>query len=107
MPGGHLDDEEELSATLRRELFEEVAVTLLSWGILGYEKTYSDNEPECSAYHIRAWAKVRILNQPYQDPDNKSMGRVVLNFNQALEQLGYGEKGKIWLKQAIKYVEEI
>lgn len=94
LPGGHIKKNETAEEVLRRELLEEIAAELKTSGVLGYEKIWYEDKPKEISYFLRCWAKVKLLDQKVSDPDGKSLGRVVLPINGALQKQGYGKKEK-------------
>jgi 8-oxo-dGTP pyrophosphatase MutT (NUDIX family) len=105
LPGGHVEeDDKNLEETLKREILEEIGAELLDSGVIGYEKVWWHDSPKDIYYYVRYWAKVRVLNSLPNDPDGKALERLICSKEDAMEKLGYGEKGKILLKLAYQKI---
>lgn len=69
IPGGHSEENESLSQTLKRELVEEVDVEIEGVGPLGVQKvTFPDNPEKKAIYQARCIALLRKLLPQTPDP---------------------------------------
>ena len=105
LPGGTIEPNETIAETLKRELLEEASVKLKTWEPIAYEKIWWLDSPDDLYYFLRCKATVDLLNIPVNDPDKKSMGRIIVDPEEAIKKLGYGEKGKIIINLALKLIE--
>lgn len=99
LPGGTIEEDETPEQALRREVMEEATCKILTFGPIGYFRTFKKEDPSYVSYQLRYWAKVELLEET-PDPAGKSTGRVVISFGGAASKLGWGERGKYLIKLA-------
>ena len=56
---------------------------------------------------LRVVAKVELIDEPIVDPDGKAVGRIVVNIEEAIEKLGWGEKGEKLIELAKEKYQEV
>ena len=99
LPGGTVEPNESFDETLRREVYEESACRVISYGLIGYIKDTNQTTGEIK-YQLRYWATVSTLDEPVNDPDGKALERVVASADKAAELLNWGEMGEILINLA-------
>lgn len=102
LPGGKVEENEDLDAALKREVLEESACNVVESRIFAYVRSYKEKSPEKITYNLRYCVKVKLLDQPVQDPAGKAIERVVVNLNEASTKLNWGDKGKLLIDLASK-----
>lgn len=105
LPGGTIEEGESFEETLRREIYEESACTVLDFGLIGYLKDtdLSTNEVK---YQLRYWVHAELLDEPVKDPDGKAVGREVVKLNTVNSKINWGERGQILLDLATRKFKE-
>ena len=101
LPGGKVEEGEDLEKALAREIMEETACELIESKVFAYVKSWKESSPEKVTYNLRYYAKVKLLDQPVQDPAGKAIERILVDKNEATEKLNWGEKGKILIDLAV------
>lgn len=102
LSGGSVEENESFEETLKREIKEESACEVLDYGLIGYVKDVQGKPPGKEKYQLRYWAKVRLLDEPINDPCGKAISREVVNLDEATTKLKWGERGKILIELAAK-----
>lgn len=105
LPGGGVEEGENFEQTLKREIYEESACEVLDFGFVAIQIDTAAHRPVPKHYQIRYWAKVKLLDQPINDPCGKALFREVVNLEEAAQKLDWGERGKILLELARKKYE--
>lgn len=98
LPGGTVEKNEGLDETLMRELEEEAAVRPVSFGPLLIVKITDLSSMEVT-YQARYWALVKKLDQEVNDPDGKSIRRVVVNREEIHQYVKWGKKLDVYLNK--------
>ena len=107
LAGGTPEDfDEDMEATLRRELIEEVNTSIETPILLGYQEVDEEN-------HIPPYAQVRMVAMiknigPVQaDPDNgKTYVRLLTHPEKAIKYLSWGSIGETMIKEAVMLAKE-
>lgn len=101
LPGGSVEEGEKFEEALKREVYEECACEVLDCGLIGYVKDIQlpDNQVK---YQLRYWAKVKLLDEPVNDPAGKALVREVVSIEEAIKKLSWGERGEKLLELALK-----
>ncbi len=105
LPGGTIEPGEKFEEALKREIYEESACNVLDYGLIGYIK--DTQLPEDKIKHqLRYWAKVKLLDEPVNDPVGKAIAREVIDIHEANKKLGWGERGEKIIELALKKFKE-
>ncbi len=69
---------------------------LVDWATIGFEEVFYPNKlnPKRKHCFLRIVAKVELIDEPINDPDNKSVAREIVKIEQAARKLNWGKKGK-------------
>ncbi|MFM9329350.1 NUDIX hydrolase [Paenibacillus mesotrionivorans] len=109
LPGGHPEENDNgIEGTVRREIFEEVNITIRSPVIVGYQEVdEEDGQPHIA--QVRMTALINGVGVVRPDLDNgKIYDRILVSPNKAVDLLGWGDVGYYQIKSAmsiaIKYL---
>lgn len=100
LPGGSVEENENFEEALKREIMEESASEVLDYGLIGFVKDIQIDPPGGTKFQLRYWARVKLLNQPINDPAGKAIAREVVRLEDALDRFNWGERGRILLQLA-------
>ena len=93
-------------ATLRREFFEEVNVTIKQPILLGYQEVDEENGKEPYA-QVRMATLIDEIGVSRPDPDNgQTYGRLLVSPDRAIELLNWGEVGRCQVTVAVQIARE-
>lgn len=92
-PGGGIEKGESFEEALGREIYEEVAGKLIKSGRIGYIKETNPDTGE-TTYMLRYWARVKLLDEPINDPCDDSRSRDVFTPGEAIKKLNWGKTGE-------------
>ena len=91
--------------TLRRELIEEVNVTIDEPFLVGYQEVDEENGKEPYA-QVRMTALIKEIGPSKPDPDNgETYERVLVSPEKAIELLNWGTIGKQLIEESVKIIE--
>ena len=97
LPGGTPEERETLTETLKRELMEEVQVTVKNIKTLGIQ------EIDESYYQARFVADIVEMLPPSIDPDTKlQYDRKLVYPDEVEKYVLWGERGKVMFEQAVE-----
>ena len=105
LPGGSVEENESFEEALKREIREEIACEVLDYGLIGYVRDIPIQPPGKEKYQLRYWAKVRLKDEPINDPCGKALLREVVSLDEALNKLNWGAMGKVLFQLATKNLE--
>ena len=102
LAGGHPEIfDEGLEGTLRRELIEEVNITITTPIIVGYQKVYEEDGTHPFA-QVRMTALIDTIGEVRPDTDNgKIYDRLLVSPLKAAELLNWGDVGYAQIKTAM------
>lgn len=104
IPGGKLEDDENIEQALKREIYEETASKMESFKTIGYVKSFkSDNQNEYTL-NIRCMAIVIPLDEEINDPAGKAIQRFILSPIEAKDKLNWGEMAEHLINEALKSI---
>lgn len=93
-------------ATLRRELIEEVNVTIEDPFLVGYQEVDEENGKEPYA-QVRMTALIKEIGESKPDPDNgETYERVLVSPEKAIELLNWGVIGKQLIEESVRIIKE-
>lgn len=93
-------------ATLRRELIEEVNVTIETPITVGYQEVDEENGKPVYA-QFRMTAIIDNIGPVLPDPDNgETYERLLTTPSRAIELIGWGEVGKLQIEEAFRLARE-
>lgn len=96
----------DMEATLRRELIEEVNVTIEKPKLIGYQVVDEENGTPLYA-QVRMVALIKNIGPTKPDPDNgKTYGRILVSPKKAIELLGWGDVGRKLITEGTRIAEE-
>ena len=107
LSGGTPEDfDKSKEETLRRELFEEVNVTIEKPIMLGYQEVDEENGRAPYA-QVRMAAIIDNIGPSRPDPDNgKTYDRILTSPERAIELLNWGETGRLQIEEAVRIAKE-
>lgn len=101
IPGGGVEKGEVFVDTIKRESMEEINSKVIDFGYIGYEIM---DYPETGErkYFGRYWTMVEKLHGIVNDPCGKALERVIVPYENAVDFLGWGEKGRLLIEEAFR-----
>lgn len=106
LAGGKPELGEDISATLRKEVIEEVNTTIYNPIYLGYQLVDEENGKEPYA-QVRMIAMIDTIGECLPDPDNgKTYQRLLTCPSKAIEHLNWGEVGKLMIESSVELAKE-
>lgn len=106
LAGGKPELGEDISATLRREVIEEVNTTIYNPIYLGYQLVDEENGKEPYA-QVRMIAMIDTIGECLPDPDNgKTYQRLLTCPSKVIEYLNWGEVGKLMIESSVELAKE-
>lgn len=107
LAGGTPEDyDSDSQATLRRELIEEVNVTIETPITVGYQEVDEENGKPAYA-QFRMTAIIDNIGPVLPDPDNgETYERLLTTPSRAIDLLGWGEVGKSQIEEAYRIAKE-
>jgi len=85
VPGGHVEEGEDIETTLRREIAEETGGTVVSWKPLGYQKRTDSKGNE--TYQLRVYAEVKDIKGTTIDFDGLVSDTKLIDISDMLDVL--------------------
>ncbi len=106
IPGGHPEKNEGLEETLKREVLEELNVTIKNISYLGYQEVIGDTKD--SYAQVRMLATITSIGKEKPDPaENEIYKRHLINLENLNDYLNWGSVGEEMTHQALNKVNEI
>lgn len=99
LPGGGLYCDETIDEGIRREVHEEVNMSVLNWTPLGYQRL--SDEQGNRAYQIRVYGELSSDGKWTHDDGGSVIGNKLVSINELNDRIGYGEIGE-WLVEQVK-----
>ncbi|PKK95838.1 MAG: hypothetical protein CVV59_01660 [Tenericutes bacterium HGW-Tenericutes-4] len=98
--------DENMEATLRRELIEEINITITKPILVGYQKVDEENGKPPYA-QVRMVAMIEKIGPSLPDPDTGCTYRRVLTHpKSAIKKLKWGEVGKLLIEESVRIATE-
>jgi len=106
LPGGHPEDiDKTLEDTLRREVLEEVNISVKNPIIVGYQEV-NEEDGSCLYAQVRMAALIDKVGEKTPDIANgKTYDRLLVSPSKAIELLNWGEVGYLQIMSAVEIVE--
>ena len=98
--------DEDMIATLRRELIEEVNVTIEEPFLVGYQEVDEENGKPPYA-QVRMTALIENIGPTKPDPDNgETYERVLVSPEKAIELLSWGDIGEKLINESVRIIKK-
>lgn len=107
LPGGKVEQGEDLISALERECIEEMQAKILKTYPIGYFKNWKKSNPETVNFNARYISYVELLDKPIDDPAKKAIGRKVVTIDSIVETLGWGDKAEVLIRTALKHLPNL
>ena len=106
LPGGHPEDiDKTLEDTLRREVLEEVNISVKNPIIVGYQEV-DEEDGSCLYAQVRMAAVIDEVGEKTLDIANgKTYDRLLVSPSKAIELLNWGEVGYLQIVSAVEIAE--
>ncbi len=85
VPGGHVEEGEDVETTLHREILEETGGTLVNWKPLGYQKRTDSKGHE--TYQLRVYAEIKDIKSTTTDFDGLTSETKLIDISDMLDVL--------------------
>lgn len=101
LPGGGLKLNENIIQAARREIIEELNMSIEDWSPIGYQRVYDDLGNEC--YQLRIYGLLKKLGEFKKDTGGTVVGYELVDIANLNSRIGYGEIGDYIVKRVKRF----
>ncbi len=106
IPGGHPEKNETLEETLKREVLEEVNVTIENISYLGFQEVIGDTKD--SYAQVRMLATIKSIGEERPDPaEQETYKRILIPLEELNDYLNWGSVGDEMTEQALNKIKGV